>query len=989
MKLDRARRLAWLVVLAAGALGAAAAMIASRAPLKVDPLALLPQEAPEVRVFREIDARFGSTGVAIVGRAAPDVLAPEFFRALQRITERLNQTPGIDHALSLANVEDFTTSERGGVETGLLVPDVPAAAGPEGDAGRSALWARIAARDLVVGQLVAPDRKAVLIYCFPGRGVEPAVFAERVRRVVVEDWPDARAFGGAPFLAQDIAASTRGALVRFGPWAALAMALVMLLVLGDVRAALVALVTTGLAAVLALGAFAGLGGQLDLISSAGMLVVVGCGGALATVAAAACGAERAAAPGDPTRGDLAGRDRAGYRTAAVVAAACAALGALLSAPIPSLFGAAMLGAVGLGIAWALARAFVPAAMQILGMPARRTGAARAPELRPRTAALASAATAAVALGALLVFPLAGARQADCLDPRSGQGETERLLSAHFGGARWLQVEWRGDLTSPHVLREIEHTADRIALLPGVVAVQHIGRVVAESNAAMAGERRIPDDPAQVKLLYRFLSGKAAVRQLLSPERDAALVHVRLADDAAPGLVGEIESLVGQAVHRGLVVGAGVSPAATAARLEAVTWRVRALARAAGVAVPPQAVPRIVEGLTRPAEADPEAVTAAIARDLGSGECPVDLASRPDLRATLAAELTRLGPRPDAAAVRAVLADAIEGEDLGGVTADAALIEDLAASLETPLEESWRHARHARQAAEVLRAAGVVVPMGEIGRRFRGALEDALAVLSAPDTLVPDGDEWGAAGPEDGSGTGPNRGARPRSGDTVTMTTEVSGPLILDRAVAASARSSQWAAAGLGLGAALLTLLLLAAWAGGVGAAATSSAAPLLALLVFYAGSAALGFAPDPGTALVATAMIGVALLDVSALAGAARAAGAAGAATGGDGPEAAAGAAARRAVLAQALAFTAAGAVLAFSGARGLERTAASMAGGLVLAAVAALLTAPLVAACAPRPDFEEVPGLDPEAGAMIDGEALAMGALDDGEAREGSRLEV
>jgi hypothetical protein len=104
---------------------------------------------------------------------------------------------------------------------------------------------------------------------------------------------------------------------------------------------------------------------------------------------------------------------------------------------------------------------------------------------------------------------------------------EAFLQEHFGGSQFLQVEIEGDMTNPAVLRELSHVADRIASMPDVASVQHLGDILSLMNDAMSGDRTTPDTQAKAKLLYGFLEGKRAVRQFVTDDRDRALMQVKL------------------------------------------------------------------------------------------------------------------------------------------------------------------------------------------------------------------------------------------------------------------------------------------------------------------------------------------------------------------------------------------------------------------------------------------------------------------------------
>src|SRR5262249_3630424 len=109
---------------------------------------------------------------------------------------------------------------------------------------------------------------------------------------------------------------------------------------------------------------------------------------------------------------------------------------------------------------------------------------------------------------------------------SPPARAEALLHDRFGGSTFLQVAVDGDLTQPAVLRSLSELADRIAVLPGVSSVTHIGQVLELTNEAMSGDRTLPATPAQARLLFGFLEGTRAVRQLVPDAPAHALLQVK-------------------------------------------------------------------------------------------------------------------------------------------------------------------------------------------------------------------------------------------------------------------------------------------------------------------------------------------------------------------------------------------------------------------------------------------------------------------------------
>src|SRR5690606_827568 len=108
--------------------------------------------------------------------------------------------------------------------------------------------------------------------------------------------------------------------------------------------------------------------------------------------------------------------------------------------------------------------------------------------------------------------------------------------------------------------EVQRLADSLLVREHVTSVTHVGSVLALVNEAMVSERRVPNTRAQVQLLYRFLAGRAAIKQLVSEDHKQALLHIKVDTDrheVVGGVLAEVERFTREeAIARYRVVGEG-------------------------------------------------------------------------------------------------------------------------------------------------------------------------------------------------------------------------------------------------------------------------------------------------------------------------------------------------------------------------------------------------------------------------------------------------
>ena len=95
------KTVAWATLVVVVAATALLSVQAARVERDDDLLAFLPKQDPGIQAFYDVNRRFGGLSVALVGIAAGDALAPDFLGELRRATRQLNETPGVDYAMSL------------------------------------------------------------------------------------------------------------------------------------------------------------------------------------------------------------------------------------------------------------------------------------------------------------------------------------------------------------------------------------------------------------------------------------------------------------------------------------------------------------------------------------------------------------------------------------------------------------------------------------------------------------------------------------------------------------------------------------------------------------------------------------------------------------------------------------------------------------------------------------------------------------------------
>ena len=839
--MERFARLITRTAVARAIVGAVAVLAAVSLQLSLqvehddDLLAFLPQGNAEVETFYGVNKRFGGLDLALVGLETDDVFAPGFLRSLESATKRLEELEGLAHVLSLSNVEDFSPDAEGGIVAGRLVNAIPTS--PE---ERDRLATRVLSRDQVVGNLVSKDGRAALIYCALAVGEDPRTMAGKVREVVRAELPSTRLIeGGNPFISASIYDTTQRDMRTLTPWSVAVIVLILVVAFRNLLGSCLALVSTGIGILTALGAMSAAGEPFNIVLGSMPVILFAIGSAYSIHILARYYAQPPhVAPVESVVETLV---TVGPTVIAAGLTTIAGFASFLLMDIEPLQTFGRYTALGILVTLVLALTFIPAVIVLLELKPREEPPEAAVELWANLTGWAQRRGAWVAVGVgvlACVSALWVGRVDSRMDPKSFYSEgsapdlADRFLADRFGGAQFIQLHFTGDLEDPEALREMRWLADRIRAEPEVTSVTHVGQVVALVNEAFEGQARIPDTRAKVRSIYGMIVGQPSVGQLMTEDRKEALLHVKV---NAPGaeeterVLERVETLVAGWSQEGrhLARRSGKSSQVVERQLiEQVVARVRAEARVHGVSFDDATGSSLSAML---ADLRLEASSSRVAERAGafldSDESMVDLEEEEDLKGDARAiglAVAKLGAEPDEDRLYEAVAGAL------GRSSDSELVDDVIMTLETPLKEIWAQELARAQARAVEDKLQLAVPDGGHGERFRLGLATALTDLARTEAWVPGGE------------------AHP-------LRASVTGLPVLHRGLSRSVRTNQVSSLTFALGVVLvlMTLLFRSPLSGLVASAPTA-----VTLLVIYGGMGWLDIRLDIGTSMLASLIIG-------------------------------------------------------------------------------------------------------------------------------------
>jgi hypothetical protein len=614
-----------------------------------DALVFLPADDADVQLFRGVDERFGSMRVALVGVAvdAPrDVLEPARLQRIAAATTALAEEHSVARVDSITNVTDVRVSDDG-VIVDLLVPTAL-----RSDAEHDALRSRVLANELVVGTLVSSDLSAATLMVFLAPGADTGDAVERIRAVSERELAGFELhFAGAPFFADAIYGDAARDVKHLSPLAVVVLIAVVLLSFRDAVGLTLVFATVVIAVLVVLGTMGFVGERTTVLTSTMPVLSMATGSAYAVHVLGRYYLEREQLGPKPA---IQQALRIVARPVAIAAGTtCAAFLAFTAMDVAPVRAFGLEIALGTAVCWWTSITLIPAVLALVPRQPQRE------QLLPLGRALAGAwrftdRHRKAVLGVLALVTLASAWPMRHVSVRTEAQaflaedtpawRAQKFFDERFGGARFVQVLVEGDLQDPGAMRALAMVVERASALPGVTQVSAATDPVALTIELLGGRRRLPATRSQAGKVFLFLDGTPALGPLLGADHMAALVQIRVSDDAI-AIVSTLEEWLGSGALE-------TDPLDRTIVVQRLGW----LATGFGGRDDPATLGAAFDRAVNPGAEDLDTRTAAARGFLASEDC-VDLTA--EVRGRIERELAA-GVAP-ARAIRSAIADPADAD----------------------------------------------------------------------------------------------------------------------------------------------------------------------------------------------------------------------------------------------------------------------------------------------------------------------------------------
>ncbi len=538
-------------------------------PLSANMTELLPTDDPAVDYWHDLNHRFGTMEMLLVGLEEPaEPLCPHSLKRLQRITRRLedNLGNGLLTVSSIMNLETLRLDEEDTVHAEWLVPEIP-----ESPEEIQALKQRILNDPQVPGAFVSRDLSAYLIVARadPARDLEET--ARRVLDIVEEErGPMASVAFGAPFISSQIASQVAGRLWGLIPAFVLLLVLPLAVWCRRWRITAVILGGAGTALLWWMALLGVLGVELAATTSGAALVILAV--AVATYARMAEWEQGPMYPRGFTLGLMLLAAAAGF----LLLGTASRLGwvpGLASLEYLAQFG--VVAAMGVGVV-AVSALLVVAPLLSWGRCANTDPPGHSPggPVPSNTCSKGRQRLMGVLFVLVLCSGLLAASQIrfllsprDLFSPSDAPGQAIAFLDEHFGGADVLQIGIRGDFTQPPACARTQRLSDLLEGQPLFSDVRSVSQILAMLNHRFDGVYRIPSNPEALSNLWFFLEGNNEILPLIQEDRQGAVVAARI----TPGASGSADEWA-QRARRAVEQSALTGPEGAVERLEGLSIR---------------------------------------------------------------------------------------------------------------------------------------------------------------------------------------------------------------------------------------------------------------------------------------------------------------------------------------------------------------------------------------------------------------------------------
>lgn len=506
----------------------------------------LPEDMPARENVRKIEQKFGGSEPVMIIVSGPDVLDGPTLERVQAISDDLARQPFVSRVLSPFTLTDITGTPEGMMSVEPAIPSIPTTS-----ADREALRARLAANDLVFGNVLARDFSAVAVIGMLSNDAKDSETVAALHELVDRHpGPGVVSYGGMPDIRQHVSEDIRSDIRRFAPVGVLIIVVLLYASLRQIRGVLVPFSVQLMSIVVSMGMLPLLGWKVQMVTVTlpVMILAIGNDHSVHLVSHV----QEINTKDDPRTGAQLVFDSLSELGWPIVAAGITTVAGTMCLLTHIVVPAVQLGwASSWGITFAMFASllFVPAVLSLLPratpIAADEHGAgtglldrmlrwnADFVVARPKGVLAAVLVIAAVSSAGIPLVEV-DTNPVNYYPAGAPVATNAALVNKNFGGSTEIAVMVEGDVQDPAVMRKLDALEQDLRKTPGVGYTLSIATVVRKMNRAVHGGDPafdvVPDSReaiAQLFLLYSMGGAPEDFERMVDFEYKHALVMVRV------------------------------------------------------------------------------------------------------------------------------------------------------------------------------------------------------------------------------------------------------------------------------------------------------------------------------------------------------------------------------------------------------------------------------------------------------------------------------
>jgi predicted RND superfamily exporter protein len=506
---------------------------------------------PAMQLFNRIGDEYGGNHILMVAVRSGDIVTYPSLLFIKGLTDLYEEIDGVSTVTSLLNIIDIRDAGYG-LEVGKLIDEN---AIPEDDAELSSLREYILSNDTYRGKIISPDGSTTLIIC----KLDP----DSNKMEVVRDLLDSTEvihsdyelfYSGFPLQMVELSRFITKDIMTLIPIVFVVILIVLFFSFRTVRGVLCPLLIVVVSTIWSMGLLGFTNTPLTMISDLIPVILLALG--------TAYGIHFLSRYYEDVSEEKAKRQEImttiRHIGIPILLTALTTIAGFLSftgAYITAISDFGIFTAIGIFFAMILSLTFLPAVLSFLKVKpivlAKKEKEHVLKKLMHKTSGLVFGNEKkiliiglGIAILCLAIIPRIKPETAiiNFFPKRSEIRKADAVIQDTFGGSTTISIALKGDIKSPHVLKEMFLLEKYLDHLPQVQDSQSLADLIARMNDTLNGQRTIPQTKEEVANLMFLLEGEEMLKQMVNADYTEAIIQATFGSLDARVINGTIESI---------------------------------------------------------------------------------------------------------------------------------------------------------------------------------------------------------------------------------------------------------------------------------------------------------------------------------------------------------------------------------------------------------------------------------------------------------------